>query len=146
MRSPCNFALPLQKHEPKTRKTKRKAKRQKGFSSSHNQCPAGTRTRPATWYFFRYLTRFSFGNHRVAGNPEHRVLPDISGKPKVSGYYPILWLSPVRGKQYHHQVLFFGNHKKDPRVQKKCKITILTSSMTVEHLLVGQSFFKTYDP
>ena len=30
-------------------------------------------------------TRFSFGNHRVAGNPKHRVLPDISGKPEVSG-------------------------------------------------------------
>ena len=39
-------------------------------------------------------TRFSFGNHRVAGNPKHRVLPDISGKPEVlgttrySGYHP----------------------------------------------------------
>ena len=31
------------------------------------------------------LTRFSFRNHRVAGNPKHRVLPDISGKPEVSG-------------------------------------------------------------
>ena len=30
-------------------------------------------------------TRFSFRNHRVAGNPKHRVLPDISGKPEVSG-------------------------------------------------------------
>ena len=30
-------------------------------------------------------TRFSFGNHRVAGNPKHRVLPDISGKPEVLG-------------------------------------------------------------
>ena len=29
-------------------------------------------------------TRFSFRNHRVAGNPKHRVLPDISGKPGVS--------------------------------------------------------------
>ena len=49
------------------------------------QCPAGTRTRPATWHFFRYPTRFSFGNHRVAGNPKHWVLPDISVKPEVSG-------------------------------------------------------------
>ena len=49
------------------------------------ECPAGTRTRPATRYFFRSPTRFSFRNHRVAGNPKHRVLPDISGKPKVSG-------------------------------------------------------------
>ena len=30
-------------------------------------------------------TRFSFENHRVAGNPKYRVLPDISGKPEVSG-------------------------------------------------------------
>ena len=30
-------------------------------------------------------TRFSFRNHRVAGNQEHRVLPDISGKPEVLG-------------------------------------------------------------
>ena len=30
-------------------------------------------------------TRFSFRYHRVAGNPKHRVLPDISGKPEVSG-------------------------------------------------------------
>ena len=30
-------------------------------------------------------TQFSFRNHRVAGNPKHRVLPDISGKPEVSG-------------------------------------------------------------
>ena len=48
------------------------------------QCPAGTRTWPATRYFFRYPTRFSFRNQRVAGNPKHRVLPDISGKPEVS--------------------------------------------------------------
>ena len=31
------------------------------------------------------LTRFSFRNHWVAGNPKHQVLPDISGKPEVSG-------------------------------------------------------------
>ena len=30
-------------------------------------------------------TRFSFENHRVAGNPKYRVLPDISGKPEVLG-------------------------------------------------------------
>ena len=32
-----------------------------------------------------FQTRFSFGNHWVAGNPKHRVLPNISGKPEVSG-------------------------------------------------------------
>ena len=31
------------------------------------------------------LTQFSFRNHRVAGNPKHRVLPDILCKPEVSG-------------------------------------------------------------
>ena len=36
--------------------------------------------------------------------------------------------------------------QKDPRVQKKgAKSAILTSSMTVELLLVGQSLFKAYD-
>ena len=30
-------------------------------------------------------TRFSLRNHRVAGNPKQWVLPDISGKPEVSG-------------------------------------------------------------
>ena len=42
-----------------------------------------------TWYsVFHSIpdpTRFSFENHRVAGNPKYRVLPDISGKPEVSG-------------------------------------------------------------
>ena len=55
------------------------------LSSASQQCPAGTRTQPATRYFFRYPTRFSFRNHRVACNPKHRVLPDILGKPEVSG-------------------------------------------------------------
>ena len=49
------------------------------------QCPTGSRTRPDTRYFFRYPTRLSFENHRTAGNPKYRVLPDISGKPGVSG-------------------------------------------------------------
>ena len=30
-------------------------------------------------------TRFTFENPGVAGNPKHRVLPDISGKPDLSG-------------------------------------------------------------
>ena len=42
-----------------------------------------------TWYtVFHSIpdpTRFSFDNHRVAGNPKYRVLPDISGKSQVSG-------------------------------------------------------------
>ena len=31
------------------------------------------------------LTQFSFDNHRVVGDPKYRVLPVMSGKPKVSG-------------------------------------------------------------
>ena len=49
------------------------------------QCPAGTRTQPATRYFFRFPTRFGFGNHQVAGNLKHLVLLDILSKPEVSG-------------------------------------------------------------
>ena len=49
------------------------------------QCPTGNRTRPATRYFIQYPTRFSFENHRVARYPKYRVLPDISGKPEVTG-------------------------------------------------------------
>ena len=30
-------------------------------------------------------TRFSFGNHQVAGNPKHQVLPDISGITRYFG-------------------------------------------------------------
>ena len=45
------------------------------------QCPTGTRTRPATRYFLRYPTRpdSSFENHRVAGKLTYQVLPEISG-------------------------------------------------------------------
>ena len=47
--------------------------------NGHNQCPTGTRTRPAVRYFFRYLTRFSFEIQWVAGNPKYRALLDVSG-------------------------------------------------------------------
>ena len=33
-------------------------------------------------------TRFNFENHRVAGNPKYRVLPEISGNTRSFGYYP----------------------------------------------------------
>ena len=32
-------------------------------------------------------TRFNFENHRVAGNPKYRVLPEISGNTRSFGYY-----------------------------------------------------------
>ena len=44
--------------------------------------------RNPTWYFIGYPTRFSFKNHRVAGNPKYRVLPEISGNTRSFGYYP----------------------------------------------------------
>ena len=33
-------------------------------------------------------TQFSFENHRIAGNPKYRVLPEISGNTRSFGYYP----------------------------------------------------------
>ena len=68
------------------------------------------------------------------------------GETRSFGYYSIFWVSPVRGEQDHHQVLFSetGTHKKEPRVQKKsAKSAILTSSMTVELLLVALRWSKT---
>ena len=111
------------------------------FFKTKNNLINNILTWPATRYFFRYLTGLSFGNHRVAGNPKHRVLPYISGKPKFRVLPDISGITCTR-KQYHHQVLFIWTLKKDPRVQKKCKIYHLPSSMTVELLLVGQSLFN----
>ena len=78
-------------------------------------------------------TRFSFRNHRVAGNPKHRVLPDILGITRKRKTIPssgaLLW-EPQKGPQ---------------GAKKSAKSAILMSSMTVELLLVGQSLFKTYD-
>ena len=77
--------------------------------------------------------RFSFRNHRVAGNPKHRVLPDISGITRKRKTIPssgaLLW-EPQKGPQ---------------GAKKSAKSAILMSSRTVELLLVGQSLFKTYD-
>ena len=42
-------------------------------------------TRYPVFHLLPDPTRFSFENHRVAGNPKYRVLPEISGKPGVSG-------------------------------------------------------------
>ena len=74
-------------------------------------------------------------------SPATIFLPFVS----VSLYYPIYQVnlkfrvSPVRGEQEYHEVLFSGTgtHKKDHRVQKSAKSAILTSSMTVELLLVA---------
>ena len=63
------------------------------------QCPTDTWTKPATRYFFLYPTQFSFENNQVAGNPKYRVLPDVLGKPKISGitWYSLKWLG-ISGK------------------------------------------------
>ena len=74
-------------------------------------------------------------------SPATIFLPFVS----VSLYYPIYQVnlkfrvSPVRGEQEYYEVLFSGTgtHKKDHRVQKSAKSAILTSSMTVELLLVA---------
>ena len=42
-------------------------------------------TRYPVFHLIPDPTQFCFRNHRVAGNPKHRVLPDTSGKPEVSG-------------------------------------------------------------
>ena len=42
-------------------------------------------TRYPVFHLLPDPTRFSFENHRVAGNSKYRVLPEISGKPGVSG-------------------------------------------------------------
>jgi len=42
-------------------------------------------TRYPVFHLIPDPTRFIFENHRVAGNPKYRVLPEISGKPGVSG-------------------------------------------------------------
>ena len=86
------------------------------------QCPAGTRTRPATRYFFRYPTRFSFGNYRVAGNPKRRVLPDISGKPEVSGTTRYFGYHPEKENNTIIRCSSLGPTKRSPGCKKKCKI------------------------
>ena len=58
-----------------------------GFKNARWAVPSGypNPTRYPVFLSIPDPTRFSFRNHRVAGNPKHRVLPDISGKPEVSG-------------------------------------------------------------
>ena len=53
------------------------------FSSVSSGYPNPTRY--PVFHLLPDPTRFSFENHRVAGNPKYRVLPEISGKPGVSG-------------------------------------------------------------
>ena len=90
------------------------------------QRPAGTQTRPATRYFFRYPTRFSFGNHRVAGNPKHRVLPNISGKPEDSGTtIPHICHFFYTGKIFGEQNLHRNLHSKLPIYTVNCQFFAL---------------------
>ena len=59
-----------------------------GNSKYRGQTVSSGYPNPTRYPVFHLLpdpTRFSFENHRVAGNPKYRVLPEISGKPGVSG-------------------------------------------------------------
>ena len=62
-------------------------------------------------------TRLSFENHRVAGNPKYRVLPDISGKPEVLGItryfgYSQTWLGITGITPQQSCVVVGGSFKK----------------------------------
>ena len=107
-----------------------------------DQCPAGTPTRPATRYFFRYPTRSSFGNYRVAGNPKRRVLLDISGKPEVSGTTRYFGYHPEKENNTIIRCSSLGPTKRSPGCKKSAKSSSVTSSITVEFLSVGQSLLN----
>ena len=50
-------------------------------------------TRYPVFHWIPYPSQFSFENPHVPGNPKYRVLPDISGQPKVSGTTQYFWYS-----------------------------------------------------
>ena len=59
--------------------------------SSLSQAVPNGYPNPTRYLVFSSLpdpTRFSFANHRVAGNPKYRVLPKILGNTQSFGYYP----------------------------------------------------------
>ena len=83
-------------------------------------------------------TRISFGNHRVAGNPKHRVLPDISGKPEVLGTTRYFGYHSWEENNTIIRCSSWGPTKRTPGCKKSPKSAILTSSMNVELFLVRQ--------
>ena len=87
-------------------------------------------------------TRLSFGNHRVAGNPKHWVLPNISGKPKLSGTTQYFGYHPKEENNAIIRCFSLGPTKRTPGCKTNAKSAISTSSMTVGLLLDGQSLFN----
>ena len=91
--------------------------------------------------------KWIFNSKRVGGPDCSQMNSQLAAVP--SGYpnptrYPVFLSIPdptrFRGKQYHHQVLFFGTHKKDPRLQKKvqnlpflCQVWLWNSSWLDNH-------------
>ena len=68
-------------------------------------------------------TRFNFENHRVAGNPKYRVLPEISGNTRSFGYYPKFRVLPdISGCKlfvnYPEYPELPGNTRNYPRVKE----------------------------
>ena len=76
--------------------------------------PSGNPTRYPVFHPIPDLTRFSFENHRVAGNPKYRVLPDISGKPEVSGITQYFGYchTPISGATYISDVVFHWSNQR----------------------------------
>ena len=58
-------------------------------------------------------------------------------------YIRLLCKFPKFSHSWPKSISIFGTHKKDPRVQKSAKSAILTSSMTVELLLVERSIVQS---
>ena len=87
-------------------------------------------------------TRFSFINYRVACNPKLRVLPDISGKPEVSGTTRYFGYHPEKENNTIIRCSSLGPTKRSPGCKKSAKSSSVTSSMTVEFLSVGQSLLN----
>ena len=90
------------------------------------QCTTSTWPQPATPYFFDTWPDSVFENHRVAGNPKYWIVPDVLGKPEVSGitWYSQKWLG-TSGKASIfgslHQNMSYT--QKYPKVKKMPKNT-----------------------
>ena len=112
--------------------------------SSSSPVPSGypNPTRYPVFLLIPDPTRFSFRNHRVAGNPKHRVLPDISGKPEVSGTTQYFGYHPEKENNTIIRCSSLGPTKRSPGCKKSAKSSSVTSSMTVEFLSVGQSLLN----
>ena len=92
-------------------------------------------TRYPVFFSIPNPTRFSFRNHRVAGYPKRRVLPNISGKPKVLGTSRYFGYHPHKRKTIPSSgALLREPQRRNQGCKKSAKSAILTSIMTVELL------------